>query len=205
MRISRDALDNLTFLVDIREKTKNGLRGQRFRLESWPGVAGDPRVDPVLLMGAYLLLRGERDGYLFCSFTKDRTGQQFLDESKRLDAKAFLSRFRGSLTMAGVDSAEWIGTHSFKRGGVQLLRQLGVDDCAIMERGRWSTMAAYWAYVQASNRLEKRFTSCSPVAALIDVILRGGAEHGSQAFAVVEAASKWGGAFEAGGAGGRPA
>ena len=165
MRISRDALDNLTFLVDIREKTKNGLHGQRYRLESWPGVAGDPRVDPVLLMGAYLLLRGERKGYLFFSFTKDRNGHLFLDESKWLDAKAILSRFRRSLTVAGVDSAEWIGTHFFKRGGVQLLRQLGVDDCAIMARGRWGTMTAYWAYVQASNRLEKRFTPSSPVAA----------------------------------------
>ena len=107
--------------------------------------------------------------------------------------------------MAGVDSAEWICTHSFKRGEVQLLRQLGLDDCAIMERGRWSTTAAYWAYVQASNRLEKRFVSCSPVVALIDVILRGGAAHGSQAFAVVEAASQWGNATQVGGAGGRPA
>ena len=136
VRISRDALGNLAILVDIREKAKNGLHGQRYRLESWPGVAGDPRVDPVLLMGAYLLLRGERKGYLFCSFTKDRNGHIFVDESKRLDAKALLSRSRSNLTVAGVDSAEWIGTHSFKRGGVQLLRQLGVEDCAIMARGR---------------------------------------------------------------------
>ena len=79
-RISRDALNNLTFPVDIRENAKNGLRWQRFRLESWRGVAGDPRVNPVLLMGAYLLLRGEQDGYHLCSFTKDRTGQHFSDE-----------------------------------------------------------------------------------------------------------------------------
>jgi len=64
-------------------------------------------------------------------------------------------------------------------------------------------MAAYWAYVQASNRLEKRFMSCSPVAALIDVILRSGAEPGSDAHAVMEAAARWGGAAGAGRVGGR--
>lgn len=191
MRRSRDALGNLTFLVDICDKTKNGLRGQRYRLEVWPGVAGDPRVDPVLLLGAYLLLRGEREGYLFGAFSKDRRDHTFLDVGKRLDAKTFLCRFRSDLTVAGVDAAEWIGTHSFKRGGVQLLRQLGVDDCTIMDRGRWSTMAAYWAYVQASNRLEKRFTSHSPVAALVEVILRGGTEPGSGASVVVTAASRF--------------
>jgi len=62
VRISRDAPNNLTFLVDIRENTKNGLRWQRFRLESWRGVVGDPRVDPLLLIRAYLLLRGDQDG-----------------------------------------------------------------------------------------------------------------------------------------------
>jgi len=64
-------------------------------------------------------------------------------------------------------------------------------------------MAAYWAYVQASNRLEKRFTSSSPVAALIDIILRGGAEPGSDAHAVMEVAATRGGSACGGRVGGR--
>lgn len=105
--------------------------------------------------------------------------------------RAFLSRFRDDLCEAGVDAAEWIGTHSFKRGGVQLLRQLGVDDCTIKDRGRWNTMAAYWSYLSDNNRPEKRFTYASPVAALVDVIVQGGAAPGTKLhFLMVEAVKR---------------
>lgn len=180
VRRSRDQLGNLTFVVDIREKTKGKVRGQRYRLESWPGFGGDPRVDPVLSLGTYLLVRGEEPGFLFAAMKRERSGNLFMDVSKRLDADAFLGRFRTDLCEAGVDAAEWIGTHSFKRGGVQLLRQLGVDDCTIKARGRWVTMAAYWAYVSDNNRPEKRFTYVSPVAALVDAIAQGGAAPGTK-------------------------
>jgi len=73
-----------------------------------------------------------------------------------------------------VDSNKFLGTHSRKRGGVQLYRLIGVADAEIKKRGGWHTMAAYWAYFQASNRLEKRFTYTSPAAALADVIVNGG-------------------------------
>jgi len=49
-----------------------------------------------------------------------------------------------------------------------------VADTEIKERDGWHAMAAHWAYVQASNRLEKRFTYTSPAAALADVIVNGG-------------------------------
>ncbi|KAK1870384.1 hypothetical protein I4F81_012846 [Pyropia yezoensis] len=179
VRRSRDQLGSLTFVVDIREKTEGKVRGQRYRLESWPGLGGDPRVDPVLSLGTYLLVRGEEPGFLFAAMRRERSGNLFMDVSKRMDADAFLCRFRTDLCEAGVDAAEWIGTHSFKRGGVQLLRQLGVDDCTIKARGRWVTMAAYWAYVSDNNRQEKRFAYVSPVAALVDAIAQGGAAPGT--------------------------
>ena len=141
----------------------------------------------MLVLGAYLLLRGEKSGLLFGTFTKHRAGNVFLDNTKKVEAGTFLTRFRADLSEAGVDAAEWIGTHSFKRGGVQLLRDLGIDDCEIKERGRWSTMAAYWAYVQASNRLEKRSNYSSTVAALVDVTMRGGFEPTSDAETALEA------------------
>lgn len=185
VRRSRDQLGNLTFVVDIREKTKGKVRGQRYRLESWPGLGGDPRVDPVLSLGTYLLVRGEEPGFLFAAMRRERSGNLFMDVSKRMDADAFLCRFRTDLCEAGVDAAEWIGTHSFKRGGVQLLRQLGVDDCTIKARGRWVTMAVYWAYVSDNNRQEKRFTYVSPVAALVDAIAQGGAAPGTKLHALM--------------------
>lgn len=92
VRRSRDPLGNLTFDVDIREKTKTKTKGQRCRLESWPGLGGDPRIDPVLSFGTYLLVRGEEPGFLFASMKRERTGNLFMDVSKRQDA-GFLESF----------------------------------------------------------------------------------------------------------------
>eukprot|EP00170_Pyropia_yezoensis_P004348 contig_17774_g4361 len=185
VRRSRDPLGSLTFMVDIREITKNSLHGHRYRLESWPGIAGDPRVDPVLILGAHLLVRGEKPGYLFGASHRDRRGNLFMNAEKKMDADALMKRFRADLTAAGVDLADWMGTHSFKRGGVQLLKQLGVDDAAIKEHGRWSTMAAYFAYLAVCNRLEKRRMYASPMAALVDVFQQGGATAGTEIHALL--------------------
>lgn len=185
MRRSRDALGNLTFVVDIREITKNSVRGQRYRLESLPGMAGDPRVDPILCLAAYLLLRGEKPGYLFGAFSRDRCGNLFMDETRKMDPDVYMKRLRNILSLVGIDSADWVGTHSFKRGGVQLFKQLGVDDAAIMERGRWSTMAACMAYLAVCNRLEKRFVYSTPMAALVDVVQQGAAAPGTELHALM--------------------
>jgi len=69
-------------------------------------VGSDPRVDPVMLLGAILLLRGEKSELLFGTFTKDRAGNVFLDNSKKVDTGTFLTRFRADLTEASVDAAE---------------------------------------------------------------------------------------------------
>lgn len=185
VRRSRDSLGCLSFVVDVREISKNWVRGQRYRLESSPGMAEDPRVDPVLCLGTYLLLRGERPGYLFGATHRDWSAVLFMDETKKMDADTFLRRFRETLCMALVVSAEWMGTHSFKRGGLQLLKQLGVEDAAIKERGRWSTMAAYIAYLAVWNRLEERFVYSSPMAAIVDFVQHGGARRGTEIHALM--------------------
>jgi len=87
---------------------------------------------------------------------------------------AFLNDVRDAFDEAGVDSYRFLGTHSFKRGGMQLYRLIGVPDQEIKERGHWKTISAYFAYVQASNQLKKRFTYTTPQAALADVIAQGG-------------------------------
>jgi len=59
-----------------------------------------------MLLGAILLLRGEKSELLFGTFTKDRAGNVFLDNSKKVDTGTFLTRFRADLTEASVDAAE---------------------------------------------------------------------------------------------------
>jgi len=129
-------------------------------------------VDPVLALAMYLMVHGDADGFLFCPFNAlPSVGWEM---SVHIKLKDFVESLRHSLDEAGVHSYKFLGTHSCKRGGVQLYRLLGVADAEIKERGGWHKMAAYWAYVQESNRLEKRFTYMSPAAALADVIFNGG-------------------------------
>ena len=71
---------------------------------------------------------------------------------------ALLSKKRDAFDEAGLDSYRFRGTHSFKRRGVQLFRLLGVPDQDIKGRGHQQAFSAYFVYLQASNRPEKRFT-----------------------------------------------
>lgn len=176
---------------DIREKTKGKVRGQRYRLESWPGLGGDPRIDPMLSLGTYLLVRGEEPGLVFSSMKRERSGNLVMNLSRLSDADALSGRFRADLCEAGVYVAAWIGSYSSKRGGVQLLRQVGVNDCTIKARGRWVTMSAYWAYVFRNNMPPKRFTYVSPMAALVDALAQGSSAPGSKLHSLmVEAFSR---------------
>ena len=165
---------NLVFRINVLDGTKTTTSGRRYYLEGGPGLVGDPRVDPVLALAMYLMVRGEADGFLFCPFNALPSVGWEMSVHIKLKDNIFVESLRHSLDESGVDSYKFLGTHSCKRGGVQLYRLLGVADAEIKERGGWHTMAAYWAYVQASNRLEKRFTYTSPAAALADVIVNGG-------------------------------
>jgi len=122
----------------------------------------------------YLMVRGDADGFLFCPFHALPSVGWEISVPIKLKDNISVESLRHSLDEAGVDSYKFMGTHSCKRGCVQLYRLLGLADTEIKERGGLHTMAAYWAYVQASNRLEKRFTYTSPAAALADVIVNGG-------------------------------
>jgi len=162
------------FRINILDGTKTSTSGRRYYLEGGPGLVGDPRVDPVLTLAMYLMVRGDADGFLFCPVHALLSVGWEMSVHSKLKDNVFVESLRHSLYEAGVDSYKFLGTHSCKRGGVQLYRLLGVADTEIMEHGGWHTMAAYWAYVQASHRLEKRFTYTSPAAALADVIVNGG-------------------------------
>jgi len=135
---------------------------------------GNPLVDPVLALALYLLKRGECPGPLFVNFKEVSQNTFEMDPVTSLKDGTFLNDVRDAFHEAGVDSYRFLGTRSFKRGGVQLYRLLGVPDQEIKERGHWQTFAAYFAYVQASNRLETRFTYTTAPAALADVIAQCG-------------------------------
>lgn len=62
-----------------------------------------------------------------------------------------------------------------------MLRDLGVDYCEIEQPGQWTTMAAHWAHVQASNRVQKRFNYSSSVAELVANIMREGVKPDKEA------------------------
>lgn len=169
-----DLFGNMGFKIDVKDITKTSSDGQRYYLEGAPGLAGDPRVDPVLSLAMYLLIRGDEDGYLFARFAPSSAGTYEMRSEVRLNDREFLEELRSSLDEAGVEAYRFLGTHSFKRGGVQLYKQLGVPDVEIIKRGRWNTNTAFYSYLQSCNRLDRRFTYSSPLAALADVIASGG-------------------------------
>jgi len=172
--LTEDMFGNPVFRINILQSTKNSTSGHRYYLEGGPGLVGDPGVDPVLALAMYSLKRGERSGPLFVNF-KEVAGDAFeMDPVTPLKDSAFLSDILDAFDEAGVDSYTFLGTHSFKRGGAQLYLFFGVPDQEIKERGHWQTFSAYFAYVQASNRLEKRITYATAQAALADVISQGG-------------------------------
>ena len=161
------------FRINILEGTKTSTSGRRYYLEDGPGCMGNPRVDPVLALAIYLMVRGDADSFLFCPFNAlPSVGWEM---SVHIEAKDnfFVESLRHSFDETVVGSQKFLGTHSCKRGGVQLYRLLGVADAEIKERGGWHTMPAFWSYVQESNLLEKRFPYTSPAAALADVIVNG--------------------------------
>lgn len=53
----------------------------------------------------------------------------------RMNEGAFLDAHGVSFQEAGIDTYRLFGTHSFKRGCMQLLKSLGVPDAKINDRG----------------------------------------------------------------------
>jgi len=66
--LTADVFGNAMFRINILQGTKNSLIGHRYYLEGGPGLAGDPRVDPVLDLAMYRLKREELAVTLFVSF-----------------------------------------------------------------------------------------------------------------------------------------
>ena len=96
---------------------------------------GDPRGDLVLAIALYVLKRGECRGPLFLNFKEVSQNTFEMNRVTPLKDGTFLNDVRDAFDEAGVDSYRFLGTHSFKRGGVQLYCLLGAPDQKIKERG----------------------------------------------------------------------
>lgn len=142
MTRSTDLLGDLAFKINLYDRRKACEGSYKYYLQGAPGVAGDPRVDPVLALGTYLLVWGEGSGYLFCPFNAADGGRFEMRPDVPMNDGAFLDALRLSFQEAGVDTCRFFRTHSFKKGGVPLLKSLGVPDSEINDRGFWESDAA---------------------------------------------------------------
>jgi len=124
-------------------------------------LTGTLCIEPVLSLAMYLLVRGDDDGFQFLRYKETTCGPWEHNVRAPLkDAKIF-NELRGAFDEAGDDAYQYIDTHSFKPGGVQLYRFFGVPDDEIKSHRNWSSFSGYTTCVQARNRLEKRFYSAS--------------------------------------------
>jgi len=89
----------------------------------------------VLALALYLLKRGQYCGPLFVNFKEVSHNTFEMDPVTPLKDGSLLNDVRDAFDEAGVDSYPFLGTHSLKRGGVQLYHLLGVLNQGIRERG----------------------------------------------------------------------
>jgi len=72
--MTEDLFGRLSFRINLLDKTKTSSSGKRHYLEGAQGLTGDPRIDPVLALGMYLLVRVEDDGFLFVRYNETISG-----------------------------------------------------------------------------------------------------------------------------------
>lgn len=89
-----DLFGNMAFKNDINEKSKPSTSGQHYFGDGVPGFAGEPRLDPVLSLATYLLVRGDDVGYLLAPFAKGGSCTYEIRTEMRLNDKVFLEDLR---------------------------------------------------------------------------------------------------------------
>eukprot|EP00170_Pyropia_yezoensis_P001594 contig_6926_g1598 len=97
-----DLFGNMNFKVHLKDPKKTSREGHLYFIEGDIGVAGDSRVDPVLAVALYCLVRGEEDGYLFCRFAPTCSGAFEIRADVRSTNKDFLEELWSSVDDAGV-------------------------------------------------------------------------------------------------------
>jgi len=77
-----------------------------------------------------------------------------LDFGSRWLYPKFRNILKNELDAMGCINAHFIGTHSMRRGGTQLLLLLGVSLSSVRQRGFWTTYQRMESYLGANNRRE---------------------------------------------------
>lgn len=131
----------------IAEKCKNSTSYRSYVLRSWPGdhFSKSILMDPLFAFGAWLLVRGNFDGYLFCNIAGKQAPRLILHEP--WSRKSFVDFMQTRFSEIGIGSGivRAHTGHSPKRGGIQLLRALGCKDLFITN---WFGMTGQDAYVR---------------------------------------------------------
>lgn len=97
-----DLFGNINFKVHLKDHEKTSREGHLYFIEGDIGVAGDSRVDPVLAVALYCLVRGEKDGCLFCRLAPTCSGAFEIRADVRSTNKDFLEQLWSSVDDAGV-------------------------------------------------------------------------------------------------------
>jgi len=129
-----------------------------------PPVAAlrDHSVCPLFFLRVWLSFRGLQDGYLFPFYERCQQGRngevsgyvmQYVCERQWPYAN-FRDLLKDQLWRLGCGNAKFIGTHSLRRGGTQLLLLLGVPLPSVRQRGFWTTYHRMETYLASNNRQE---------------------------------------------------
>ena len=138
----------------ILEGVKNDSKTRHYAIRNWPGkkLSECAIMDANLALAAWVLRRGDAPGYLFCSVSN--LSQLRIDHEVALPRNQFIRFLHSRLESIGVPPAHiqsYTG-HSIKRGGVQLLRALGVTDATIMKWFGMSGEGSYIRYTEICNQ-----------------------------------------------------
>lgn len=103
-------------------------------------------------------MRGFGDGFLFPFYKLHRVGDTGSRCQLMHDVKLPYETFRlllcSVLYSMACSNAAFIGTHSMRRGGTQLLLLLGVSMDSVRQRGYWSSYTRMETYLSTNNRRE---------------------------------------------------
>lgn len=139
--------------VDV--KCKNSIKYRKYSLRRWPGekLSTSALMDPMLALSAWLLVRGDAQGFLFCSIVGESPKSlKYCTPWSKKHFESFMARRFVSLGIGQSIARTYTG-HSGKRGGVQLLRFLGCKDIFIMNWFGMTGSGAYLRYTEAFNDL----------------------------------------------------
>jgi len=127
-----------------------------------PSFSSRNSVCPLFFLRVWLIVRGLGPGRLFPSYrrhavgvTGSRCGWRLeFDHAASWQYSCFRDLIQDELFKMACSNAKFVGTHSLRRGGTQLLLLLGVSLTSVRQRGFWTTYQRMETYLASNNRQE---------------------------------------------------